>query len=167
LSNRIAELEAEVARLRGERDALAVYRLAVEHSPVGVMCMSLESGRYVFSNPAHAGFLGYCPDEIVRSDPHQRWKQITHPEDYERELDLHQRLAQGEISTFESERRCICKDGEVRWARVTVRGVRDADETGAGGLADPVEDDVDERLGRPLVVRRDWCVEQLVAGAKQ
>jgi PAS domain S-box-containing protein len=90
------------------------------------MCTSVRTGQYVFSNPTHAGFLGYTPEEIVAGDPHQRWMQITHPEDFERELGDHQRLAQGEIENFESERRCIRKDGQTRWARVTVVGVRDS-----------------------------------------
>ena len=134
MSERIAELEAELSCVRAERDALAsalakaeVYRHAVNHAPVGMMCASLLDGEYVFSNPAHAGFLGYTPEEIVSSDPHRRWMEITHPEDFERELGEHQRLARGEISSFESERRCIRKNGETRWARVTVVGVRNAE----------------------------------------
>jgi PAS domain S-box-containing protein len=89
MSERIAELEAELSRVRAERDALAsalakaeVYRNAVNHAPVGMMCASLLDGEYVFSNPAHAGFLGYTPEEIVSSDPHRRWMEITHPEDF-------------------------------------------------------------------------------------
>jgi PAS domain-containing protein len=85
---RIAELEAELALVKAERDELAraleeaeVYRLAVTHAPVGVMCTSLLTGRYVFSNPAHADFLGCTPEQVVSGDPFQRWKEITHPED--------------------------------------------------------------------------------------
>jgi two-component system cell cycle sensor histidine kinase/response regulator CckA len=135
VSDRVSELEAELSRLRAERDTLArelaradVYRQALNSAPVGVMCNSVKTGQYVFSNPAHAGFLGCTPEEIVAGDPHQRWMEITHPEDFERELGDHQRLARGEIASFESERRCVRSDGHVRWARVTVVGVRDADD---------------------------------------
>jgi PAS domain S-box-containing protein len=118
----------ERAALKQELRAAEVYRLAVHNAPVGIMCNCIRTGEYVFSNPAHAAFLGYTPEEVVAGDPHQRWMQITHPEDFERELDQHQRLAQGEISVFESERRCIRKGGEVRWARVTVVGARGAND---------------------------------------
>jgi PAS domain S-box-containing protein len=138
VSDRVSDLEAEVKLLKEERDELRAalahaerYRRAIEEAPFGVMCSSHENGQYVFSNPAHAGFLGYTPEEIVASDPHQRWVQITHPEDFERESAEFRRLAAGEIPSYESERRCIRKDGQVRWARVKVVGVRDA----AGRLA--------------------------------
>jgi two-component system, cell cycle sensor histidine kinase and response regulator CckA len=134
MADSVADLQAEVAKLKAERDELKralqeaeVYRLAVQHSPLGMMCVSLRSGRYAFSNPAHAALLGYTPEEIVASDPHQRWLQITHPEDIKRELADHERLAKGEISTVMSERRCVRKNGEQRWTQVTVEGVRDDD----------------------------------------
>jgi PAS domain S-box-containing protein len=132
---RIAELEQELLRVRAERDRLAkaleeaeVYRLAVMNAPVGVMCTSLLTGKYVFSNPAHAGLLGRTPEEVVAGDPFQRWKEITHPEDFERELRDHQRLAAGEIQSFESDRRFVRADGEARWARVIVVGVRNEED---------------------------------------
>src|SRR5688500_6101198 len=128
---RIAELETQLRALKEERDALAraleeaeVYRLAVTNAPMGVMCTSLLTGRYVFSNPAHADFFGCTPEEVVQSDPYQRWIQITHPEDFERELREVQRLAAGEITTYDSERRCIRANGEIRWTRTAIRGVR-------------------------------------------
>lgn len=131
---KIRELEREVRRLQAENADLTAklakaeyYRVAVSKAPVGIMCTSHAEGKYVFSNPAHAGFLGYTPDEIVASDPHERWIQITHPEDWERERRDFQRLAQGEIECFTSERRCVSKTGEIRWARVSVAGVRDGE----------------------------------------
>jgi two-component system cell cycle sensor histidine kinase/response regulator CckA len=164
MSDRVSELEAEVSRLRAERDALAsalakaeLYRSAVNHAPVGVMCSSLIDGEYVFSNPAHAGFLGYTPQEIVSSDPHRRWMEITHPEDFERELGEHRRLARGEISSFESERRCIRKTGEIRWARVTVVGVRNQE----GRLAYVYVYFVDIHEHQVAVAARERLEEQL------
>ena len=128
---RIAELETQLRALQEERDSLAralkeaeVYRLAVTHAPMGVMCTSQLTGRYVFSNPAHAAFFGCTPEQVVASDPFQRWKEMTHPEDFERELGELQRLAAGEIDSFESERRCIRANGEIRWTRSAIVGVR-------------------------------------------
>jgi PAS domain S-box-containing protein len=134
VSDRVSDLEAEVKLLKEERDELRTalahaerYRRAIEEAPFGVMCGSHDTGRYVFSNPAHAGFLGFTPEEIVASDPHQRWVQITHPDDFECERAEFERLAAGEISSYEAERRCIRKDGQVRWARVKVVGTRNAE----------------------------------------
>jgi PAS domain S-box-containing protein len=134
MADSVAELRSELARVSSERDALAqaleeaeVYRLAVQHAPLGMMAMSLKTGRYEFSNPAHAELLGSTPEEILASDPHQRWIEVTHPEDLKRELADHERLARGEISHVRSERRCIRKDGQLRWTRVDAEAARDAD----------------------------------------
>jgi PAS domain S-box-containing protein len=127
-----SELRQKIAELTSERDALAqaladaqVYKLAVEHAPLGMMCMSLKTGRYRFSNPAHAAMLGCTPEEVVASDPHRRWHEITHPDDMDRELAEHMRLASGEISHVRSERRFLCKDGGIRWTHVDVETARD------------------------------------------
>jgi two-component system, cell cycle sensor histidine kinase and response regulator CckA len=134
MADSVEELRLELERMTAERDALRralrdaeVYRLAVQHAPLGMMGMSLKTGRYEFSNPAHAELLGSTPEEIVASDPHQRWTEITHPDDLKREMADHERLARGEISRVRSERRCIRKDGEVRWTRVDVEELRDED----------------------------------------
>lgn len=134
MADSVQDLHAELEQLRSECDALKrelkeaqIYRLAVQHAPIGIMSMSLKTGRYEFSNPAHAELLGSTPEEIVASDPHQRWIEITHPEDLKRELGDHERLARGEIRRVRSERRCVRKDGEVRWTQVDVEGVRDKD----------------------------------------
>jgi two-component system, cell cycle sensor histidine kinase and response regulator CckA len=128
---RIAELETQLRALQEERDSLAralkeaeVYRLAVTHAPMGVMCSSQLTGRYVFSNPAHAAFFGCTPEQVVSSDPFQRWKEMTHPDDFDRELRELQRLAAGEIASYQSERRCVRANGEIRWTRSAVVGVR-------------------------------------------
>jgi two-component system, cell cycle sensor histidine kinase and response regulator CckA len=130
----VAELQLELGRVNAERDALKralaeaeIYRLAVQHAPLGIMAMSLKTGRYELSNPAHAELLGSTPEEILASDPHQRWIEVTPPEDLKGELADHERLARGEISRVRSERRRISKDGQVRWMRVDVEGVRDED----------------------------------------
>lgn len=134
MTDSVPDVQAELEQLRAECDALRrelkeaqIYRLAVQHAPLGIMSMSLKTGRYEFSNPAHAELLGSTPEEIVASDPHQRWMEITHPEDLKRELADHERLARGEIRRVRSERRCIRKDGEVRWTQVDVESVRDKD----------------------------------------
>src|SRR5215207_7758565 len=80
MADSVAELKLELARLSAERDTLKraleeaeVYRLAVQRAPLAMMGMSLKTGRYEFSNAAHAELLGATPQEILASDPHQRW----------------------------------------------------------------------------------------------
>ncbi len=150
-------MSAERESLRAEIARAELYRSAVMSAPVGIMCASHESGEYVFSNPAHAALLGYTPEEIVSADPHERWIQVTHPEDYEREHREFERLAKGTISRFESDRRCVRGDGKIRWARVTVVALRDAE----GRLAHILVYFVDIHEQRMLVEARERLEVQL------
>lgn len=134
MASSVEELQSELERVKRERDELQraleeaeVFRLAVQHAPVGMMGMSLKTGRYEFSNPVHAELLGITPEEVLASDPHQRWTEVTHPDELKRELAEHERLARGEISRVRSLRRCVLKDGQVRWTRVDAKETRDAD----------------------------------------
>jgi two-component system, cell cycle sensor histidine kinase and response regulator CckA len=134
MAGSIEELQIELERVTAERDALEralkeaeVYRQAVQHAPIGMMGVCLKTGRYAFSNPAHAALLGTTPEEVLASDPHQRWTEVTPPDELKRELAEHERLARGEISRVSSVRRSIRKDGQVRWTRVDAEGVRDED----------------------------------------
>jgi PAS domain S-box-containing protein len=134
MASSVEELQSELERVKRERDELQralseaeVFRLAVQHAPVGMMGMSLKTGRYEFSNPVHAELLGITPEEVLASDPHQRWTEVTHPDELKRELAEHERLARGEISRVRSIRRCVLKDGQVRWTQVDAKETRDAD----------------------------------------
>jgi two-component system cell cycle sensor histidine kinase/response regulator CckA len=131
MSDRIAELEAEVARLRAERDELASalreskwLHSAVYSAPIGIFCIA--NGKYVFSNESHARFLGISRAELLAGDPSQRWIEVTHPEDFEREFREWTRMEEGASDGYQVEKRYIRKDGGVRWARTDAVAMRDA-----------------------------------------
>jgi hypothetical protein len=122
--DRIAALEAELARLRSERDQLASeleiarhYRRAVEAAPVGMAGVSAVSGRYTFVNRAFAEFMGQPYDSLLTRDPYQVWSGGVEPSDFQTEQAGVGRLATGEISAFEVESRLIPSDGKQRWVR--------------------------------------------------
>jgi len=84
------------------------------------VCVS--NGKYVFSNEAHANFLGWSREELVAVEATQRWVEVTHPEDLEREKREMQRMVDGEIDGYQIEKRYIRKNGELRWARTAAWG---------------------------------------------
>ena len=94
-------------------------------SPAPVICISRETGRYVFVNQAYADLIGRPLAEIMTSDPYEVWVAITPPEDFERQRREAGRLATGEIERYQMDLRVKPANGEPRPVRVTVVGSRD------------------------------------------
>jgi two-component system cell cycle sensor histidine kinase/response regulator CckA len=139
MSDRVAELEAELAALRGEltqaRDQLAAsreeirrlshFRAAVEASPAGMMCVDGTTGGYVFANRTFADMIGYAPEAVLEKDSYAVWLEVTHPEDVELERQMVERLAYGEIDRSDHEKRMGPKGGPYRRVRVRATATRD------------------------------------------
>ena len=130
----LVALEAELARLRAERDELAarlergaLFESAMLAAPVGVMCVNAEKGRYEYFNDAFMQLLGRSFEELTTIDPYQVFVLHTHPEDVQAELDAIGLIAKGEIDRYQLDKRMVTKDGEVRWVRVTGMGARGPD----------------------------------------
>jgi PAS domain S-box-containing protein len=132
MQGRIRELEAELARLKEERDRLAaelaealLYRAAVEAAPTSIMSTNGETGRYELFNRAFADVLGLSDDEVRARDPYKIWLDHTHPDDLETERQAMTRLGGGEIDAFTLEKRMVpANGGEPRWVRVDVTAER-------------------------------------------
>jgi len=132
MADRTRELEEALARTERERDALAAkvefarhHILAVEQSPIAIMCVSASKGRFVFVNEEYARLLGYDRAELLERDPYEIWQQYTHPDELEVERALMGRMGKGELDRFHMEKRLITKNGTTHWVRVEVRGARD------------------------------------------
>jgi PAS domain S-box-containing protein len=131
MGDRVRELEEELERLRDERDSLAgalekamPFETAVSSSPVSVICVNAEKGRYEFANQAFANLIGRPLDEILATDPYEIFVAHTHPDDIEAEHDAIGRIAKGEIDRYHLDKRFVTPEGEVRWVRATGVGAR-------------------------------------------
>jgi PAS domain S-box-containing protein len=133
MDDRLSQLEAELARVRAERDRLAValqraalFERAVAASPVAVMCVDTETMRLEFANEAYAELHGRSLAEIWATDPYEVWVEHTLAEDLAVERALVAEMAKGDIDSYDLERRVLRRGGEVRWVRVTAVGFREA-----------------------------------------
>jgi PAS domain S-box-containing protein len=165
MQDRIRELEAELARVRAERDTLQAdlqrasrYVTAVEKAPTAVMCVSGEQGRYVFVNQAFADLVGRSLDEVLASDPYQIWVEVTHADEIEEERGALERIAKGEIDGYRLEKRIVPHGGgEPRWVRADLRSSREAN----GRLECITAYFTDIHEQRTAIVERDRFEEQL------
>jgi PAS domain S-box-containing protein len=103
------------------RDSEELFRAAFSHSAIGLALVSLN-GHWLRVNDVLCRILGYSEAELL-STPFQA---LTHPEDLEANRVNLQRALAGEISHYETEKRCIHKDGRIIWTQLTVALVRNA-----------------------------------------
>src|ERR1700730_18534810 len=96
-----------------------LFGSAFNHSPIGMALVGLN-GRWLTVNSALCGIFGYSESDLLKID----FQTLTHPEDLHINLLHVDQLLQGDISSFESEKRYIHKNGSTIWALLSVSLVR-------------------------------------------
>ncbi len=114
----------------GSSPAVAALVAAFQHVTIGLAVRAPDS-RLIEVNPAYARMLGYERDELLALDS----AAVAHPEDQAVGVTWWQRLATGELDSYQREKRYLRKDGSVLWGLLTVSTLRDERGAFAGGLA--------------------------------
>src|SRR5437867_6920831 len=133
-----------------------------------------SKGKYVGANEEFCRLLGYTKDEILQSEI----KDVTHKEDYPRELKVYRQLVAGRIPFYRIEKRFVRKDGAIIWAEIlrsivlgskavplyTVGAVRDITQDKKAEVAlqkskELLEQRVRERTHALLVANRELISE--------
>jgi PAS domain S-box-containing protein len=117
--------QAEEALRRSEqrlRESEERFREAFAHAPVGMTITDLK-GHFLEVNQAYCRMLGYEEQELLR--PGFAFRDLTHAEDLEQNLEEWRRLLSGEIPAFFFEKRYWRKDGSIVWVRASVTLRRD------------------------------------------
>ena len=109
--------QAELA----EREAY--FRAIFENTGVGIINRDKDR-RILDVNPAYLEFIGYSREELEHLPAYA----TSDPTGHERTRELLAKLTSGEIPRYTLERRYIRKDGEERWASVTVSALRGPDK---------------------------------------
>ncbi|WP_375772554.1 PAS domain S-box protein [Archangium gephyra] len=84
------------------------FRTAFEDAPIGMALVGLD-GLFLNVNGSLCGIVGYSQKELLT----KTFQDITWPEDLELDLANARRLRQGEISSYQLEKRYIHKDGHL------------------------------------------------------
>jgi diguanylate cyclase (GGDEF)-like protein/PAS domain S-box-containing protein len=97
------------------------FRKIFEAGGIGIALVDLDF-RLVTANEALGALLGYAPAELSG----RTVGELTHPEDLASDMALAQKLAAGEIGSYQLKKRFVRRDGQVVWANLTGSVIRDA-----------------------------------------
>jgi PAS domain S-box-containing protein len=102
------------------RHSAEQLRGAFDFAAVGIALVGLD-GRFLKVNRALCEAVGYPEEELLALT----FQDITHPEDLEGDLKLVQQLLDGQIDSYQLEKRYIHRDGRTVWVLLVGSLVRD------------------------------------------
>lgn len=100
--------------------AFDLFESAFEYAAIGMAIVGTDR-RFLRVNRVLCEMLGYSVEELTTLT----FADITHPNDLERDLELATRLLDGELSSFQMEKRYFHKKGHTVWTTLSVSLVRD------------------------------------------
>lgn len=103
-------------------DTGELWRLTLQHSPVGMALVSPE-GRFLYANAALCDMLGYSSHELTALT----FQGITHPDDLAHDVGLLQQSLSGDVQSFRIFKRYLRPDGTVVPCDLSVALLRDAE----------------------------------------
>jgi len=122
----------------GLRESEERFRKFFEEAPIGISVIDLD-GRFLKVNKTYCEMLGYLEPEL-----HQlTFATITHPEDVDKDLRYTEQLFNGEIGSYQSEKRYIKKNGEILWINLTATAICEQDGNVRYGLG--MVEDISDR----------------------
>jgi len=115
----------DITELKQSKETLRLrdmeFRTMFELSAVGQAQADPTTGRFMMVNKRFCSITGYNEQELLR----KTYRDITHPEDRDRNDAAIQRVLSGEAETWASEKRYIRKDGTIIWVSVNGSLMRD------------------------------------------
>ncbi|SFQ17046.1 PAS domain S-box-containing protein [Pseudarcicella hirudinis] len=97
------------------------FLTAFNYAPIGKALVS-KDGKFMMVNPALCQFLGYTEAELLNIT----FQEITHPDDLEKDWDLVLQVLNGEINSYQLEKRYFTKNKKVIWSLLNVSKAVDA-----------------------------------------
>lgn len=101
-----------------------------ENAPIGMALLRLDSYGFVKVNRALCDMLGFSECELLS----QTFAEITHPEDFQTELEFVQQGVSKQLSHYPIEKRYQTQTGEILWCNLHATLIREADNSNCYGL---------------------------------
>jgi PAS domain S-box-containing protein len=112
----------QVAAKRALAESEVRFRTTFENAAVGIAHADPD-GRWLRVNEALCRIVGYPVDELVT----KTFQDITHPDDLAAEVAQVELMREGQIDSYDIDKRYLRKDGVIAWGRKTVGCVRKRD----------------------------------------
>ncbi|MHC5085387.1 MAG: PAS domain S-box protein [Planctomycetota bacterium] len=138
ISTRITEIS--------ERERL--YRTMFEMTAVGIAQLSTD-GNFLHINQRFCDIVGYSREEMLELT----FQDITHPDDLAADLELVQKVLEGEIEHYSMDKRYCRKDGSMVWVNLNVSLVRN--RSGSPKYFVSVVKDISKRKKAEEVLRKN------------
>jgi PAS domain S-box-containing protein len=147
---KLLSVSRDITVMKQAEEALreSEQRLAItfENVQVGV-CETDLDGRFRRVNETFCRIIGYEPDELEG----RAFRDLTHPEDRDRDVEGLRQLVEGEITVYHVEKRYFHNDGGVVWADLRARCVHD--ERGTPLIVVSTIQDITERKSAEIALR--------------
>jgi PAS domain S-box-containing protein len=114
----------ESSYIQALHESNARFREAFDYAAIGMALIGLD-GQWLQVNTAVCQMMGYTAEELHKLT----FQDLTHPDDLNLDLANVRQLLDGQIPTYQMEKRYFHKQGRVIWAVLSVSLVRDASGT--------------------------------------
>ncbi|SPP63782.1 PAS domain S-box protein [Nitrospira lenta] len=125
---RVVGTHSDVATRRLSTDALQEsdeqFSQSFHEAAIGMALVSTD-GRWLQVNRALCDLVGYSREELEATT----FQALTYPDDLETDLGYVQQMLNGDIRTYQMEKRYLHKSGHIVWVLLSVSLVRHADGT--------------------------------------
>jgi diguanylate cyclase (GGDEF)-like protein/PAS domain S-box-containing protein len=138
------------------QESEARFRSIFEESPVGINLVDLQ-GRILKVNSSLCQMLGYTAAELSQMSVIE----LTHPQDWQREASYMQQVLQGDISSYQIEKRLLPKTGKPLWVNLSTAVVRDAADNILYGLG--IVEDISQRKQAEVALQLQAEREQVLS----
>ena len=136
------------------------YRATFDSAPVGIMHSDIEDDTILHVNPRLSEMLGYSQGELLGMAAHRLLPAELRRSD---RGNYREKMLNGEMKTYSSERRFLRKDGSELWVNRTVSLVRDA--TGKPEYFLRIIEDITERVLASRRLAMEHAVTKVLAEA--
>ena len=92
------------------------FKAIFDQAPIGIVRIESDSYRFIDVNKEYCKIVGYSEQELKK----MTFKEITHPEDLEVDLNFMEELKLNKIKEFSLEKRYIHKNGNIVWVNLLV-----------------------------------------------
>ena len=144
--NILRDVSRETQALEDLAESENRFRTIFDQAAVGVAQTEIKTGRFVKINNMLSQITGYSKTELLKMS----FRDISHPDELDENLDLSQQLLRGEINGYSLEKRYITKKGDSVWVHLTVSPMWKKGETPDYSVA-VIKDISQEKLAKQAI----------------